>query len=428
MQKITVPYGKTELEFDLEDDINVTRANLNDYPVIEDFDAAVKEALAAPIGSAPLREKVAPGDRVAIIISDFTRASYRTDRYLCALLNECNAGGVPDENIDVVIATGYHPAATEEEKHILAGEEACSRVRVESHNCRAKDLVYYGKTVRGNDVYINNTVATADKVVLTGGICYHTFAGFGGGRKSIAPGVAGFSTIEGNHQNCFDKTVKYGIDPHCNSGILEDNPVSEEMFEIAAMVKPAFLVNVVVNDHGDFCGVVAGDWKEAYFKGVEIIKKIYSVKLDRKFDAAIISNGGAPKDVNLYQSVKGLHNAMFAMNKGSSVVLCAQNFGGMGPEGYIKGFRMGGYEKLWEYLKNERYDPEMAISILTMRYTQHMKVYVITDLPDEDIELAGMIPVKTPAEAWERIKADKPGLKDVMVLPCGALTCPTVEC
>jgi nickel-dependent lactate racemase len=95
---------------------------------------------------------------------------------------------------------------------------------VESHNCRANDLVYYGKTVRGNDVYINHTVATADKVVLTGGICYHTFAGFGGGRKSIAPGVAGFSTIEGNHQNCFDKTVKYGIDPHCNSGILEDNP------------------------------------------------------------------------------------------------------------------------------------------------------------------------------------------------------------
>jgi nickel-dependent lactate racemase len=160
---------------------------------------------------------------------------------------------------------------------------------------------------------------------------------------------------------------------------------------------------------------------------VEIIKEIYGVKMDRKFDAAIISNGGAPKDVNLFQSVKGLHNAKFAMNPGASVVLCAKCFEGIGPEGYVKGFQMGSYEKLWEYLRFERYDPEMAISLLTMRYLRHMKVYLISDLSDEEVRLAGMIPVKTPAEAWSLIVTDKPGLEDVMVLPCGALPCPIVE-
>ncbi|NCB51717.1 MAG: nickel-dependent lactate racemase [Clostridia bacterium] len=427
MQKIAVPYGDTQLDFVLDEGLDITHVNLNDYPVLENFEAAAAEALANPIASERLCDIVKPGEKVAVIISDFTRASYRTDLYLATLLDQCNAGGVPDSDITVVIATGYHAEATEEEKRILAGDEACRRVKVESHDCHAPDLVSYGKTLRGNDVYINHTVAAVDKVVLTGGICYHTFAGFGGGRKSVAPGVAGFSTIEGNHQNCFDRENEYEIDPMCNSGILDGNPVSEEMFEIAAMVNPAFLVNVIVNDHGSFCGIVAGDWREAYAEGVEIIKKIYGVRLDRKFDAAIISNGGAPKDVNLFQSVKGLHNAKFAMNPGASVVLCAQCFEGIGPEGYVKGFRMGSYEKLWEYLRYERYDPEMAIALLTMRYLRHMKVYLISDLPEDLVKLAGMTPVKTPAEAWSLILKDKPALKDVMVLPCGALTCPIVE-
>lgn len=427
MQRIDLPYGEGSLTFDIEDGIAVTRLELNDYPVLKDFDAALDAALASPIASPRLEQQVKPGDKVAVIISDFTRASYRTDRYLARLLDLCNAGGVPDEDITVVIATGYHEAATEEEKLILAGEEACRRVRIESHDCRAKDLVHYGRTVRGNEVYINRTVAEADKVILTGGICYHVFAGFGGGRKSIAPGVAGFSTIEGNHQNCFDRKVKYEIDPRCNSGILEGNPVSEEMFEIAAMVKPCFLVNVIVNDHGDFCGVVAGDWRKAYYAGVEIIKQIYGVHIHRTFDAALISNGGAPKDVNLFQSVKGLHNGLFAMNDGASVVLCAECFNGFGPEGYRKGFEVGSYEKLWEMQKYERYDPEMAISLLTMRYLRKLKVYLISGLPDEEVRLAGMTPVKTPAEAWELIKRDKPGLSELMVLPCGALTCPIVD-
>lgn len=427
MSKIIVPYNNTELSFEVEDSIKVTEVTLNDYPVLEDFDAEVDRVLANPTASPRLCEIVKPGDKVAIIISDFTRASYRTDRYLAKLLNECNAGGVPDVNIDVVIATGYHDPATPEEILALAGAEAVSRVRITNHNCKADDLVHYGRTVRGNEVYINRIVAEADKIVLTGGICYHTFAGFGGGRKSIAPGVAGFSTIEGNHQNCFDKEHDYEINPLCVSGNLKGNPVSDEMFEIAGMVGPAFMVNVVVNDHGDFCGIVAGDWKEAYFEGVEIIKKIYGVKIDHKFDAAIVSNGGAPKDINLFQSVKGVNNGIFALNDGASMVLCASCFNGFGPPGYVKGFEMGGFEQLWHYLRFERYDPEMAISFLTMGYLKHVKVYLISELSDEEVIRAGMIPVKTPEEAWNRIKEDKPDLKELMVIPCGALTCPIVE-
>ena len=428
MQKVTVPYYKSSLDFELADDLEIVQLHINDCEPIADFDAAVDEALAHPIASAPIPELVKPGQTAAVIISDMTRASYRTDLYLCKILNQLNAGGIPDENITVVIACGYHAPATPEEEKILAGEEACRRVKIESHNCRADDLVSYGKTVRGNNVYINHTVATADHVVLTGGICYHTFAGFGGGRKSIAPGVAGAETIEGNHRNCFSRETRYEIYPKATSGYLEGNPVSEEMFEIAEMVKPSFLVNVIVDDHGQMVGLVAGDWKEAYYAGVEKIRKIYGVPMHETFDAAIISNGGYPKDINLFQSVKGLHNACFVMNPGSSVVLCADCFDGFGPEGYRKGFTdFDGYKALWD-AQNEHYDPEMAISLLTMRYLQKIhKVYLISSLPDEEVRMAGMIPVKTPEEGWARVLEDKPDLKKVMVLPCGALTCPILE-
>ena len=425
MQKVSVPYYKSTMEFELADDLEISELHIHACEPIADFGAAVDEALAHPIASKPIPELVKPGETAAVIISDMTRASYRTDLYLCKILNQLNAGGIPDENITVVIACGYHAAATEEEKRILAGEEACRRVRIESHNCHADDLVHYGKTVRGNEVYINHTVATADHVILTGGICYHTFAGFGGGRKSIAPGVAGASTIEGNHRNCFSREHRYEIYEKATSGYLDGNPVSEEMFEIAAMVKPTFLVNVIVDDHGQFVGLVAGDWKEAYLAGVEKIKKIYGIEMHETFDAAIISNGGYPKDINLFQSVKGLHNAGFVMNPGSSVVLCADCFDGFGPEGYRKGFTdFADYNALWD-AQNAHYDPEMAISLLTMRYLQKMtKVYLISSLPDEDVRLAGMIPVKTPEEAWAHVCEDKPDLKKVMVLPGGALTCP----
>lgn len=428
MQHIKVPYNKTELEFQLADDLKVTELKIKDCPPIADFDAAVDAALANPIGSKPLAELVSPGETAAVIISDMTRASYRTDLYLCKILDQLNAGGIPDEEITVVVACGYHEPPNEEEKIILAGKEAYGRVKIEAHDCHADDLVDYGKTVRGNEVLINHTVATADKVILTGGICYHTFAGFGGGRKSIAPGVAGASTIEGNHCNCFSKENRYELYPKATSGYLDGNPVSEEMFEIAAMVKPAFLVNVIVNDHGQFVGLVAGDWREAYLVGVEKIREIYGIEMHETFDAAILSNGGYPKDINLFQSVKGLHNACFVMNPGSSAVLCADCFDGFGPAGYRKGFTdFASYNELWD-AQSKHYDPEMAISLLTMRYLQKIsKVYLISSLPDEDVRLAGMIPVKTPEEAWAHILEDKPNLKKVMVLPCGALTCPILK-
>jgi len=425
VQTVTVPYGNTQLEFRIADDLEVTRLELNEYPELENFEKAFEQALAEPIGSKPLRQIVNPGEKVVIIISDMTRAYYNTHAYLPRLLDELNAGGIPDKDITVVIATGYHAAATEEEKRILAGERAYQRVRIESHDCHAKNLVYFGRTANGNEVYINNTVAKADRVVLTGGISYHTFAGFGGGRKSIAPGVAGFNTIEENHKLCFGKE-RYTLDPMCNSGILEGNRLSEEMFEIMDMVKPCFLVNVIINDRGNFAAVVAGDPKKAYMAGVEIVKKIYGVPVKNKYDVAIISSGGYPKDINLFQAVKGLHNASFIMNQDSAVVLCCECREGIGPDGYVKGLKYSSYNALWDAL-NERYDPEAAISLRTMLYNKQMKVYVITDLSDEEVCLAGMIPVHSPEEAWERICADKKGFKKVAVFPCGALTFPILE-
>lgn len=284
---------------------------------LADVAAAVRAAVRQPIGTPPLRQVVHKGDKVAVVASDVTRAWIHFEQLLPPLLDELNDAGVPDEDITLVVALGAHRLHTDQDNLQVYGREVVNRVKIiQSQAQRSEDFAYVGTTTRGVKVYLNKHVLAADKVILTGGIVYHLMAGFGGGRKSVLPGIAGYDTIQGNHSFCLHAEVGKGISAACVSGKLTGNDMHDDMMEMAAMLNPTFLVNAVFTPEGQFARIVAGHWDKAWREGCKTVEKIFGVPISGLADVVIASAGGYPKDINLYQGSKTVDNAFMALKPG----------------------------------------------------------------------------------------------------------------
>ncbi len=289
---------------------------------LADVPAAVQTALRNPIGTPPLVAVVKPGETVAIIVSDITRAWIKASQFLPTLLDELNAAGVPDKDIFIMISLGAHRPHTEEEDIQVCGAAVCHRVRIYQHDAMDKDdLTYVGTTSRGVAAWVNKRVMDADRVILTGGIVYHLMAGFGAGRKAVMPGISGYETIQANHRFCLHPQVGQGINPNCMSGKTNGNEMHEDQMEITAFVDPDFLLNVVFTPEGKFAGIFAGHWQTAWEAGCRKVEEIFGIPITAKADLVIASAGGYPKDINLYQGTKTLDNAYMATKKGG-VAIC----------------------------------------------------------------------------------------------------------
>ena len=367
---------------------------------LTDVEAAVKEALHHPIGSAPLRDVVQKGDKVAIIASDITRKWVRHDLFLPTLLSELNAAGIPDADIFLVVALGAHRHHTAEENILTFGQQVVDRIGiVQSHAPETDQFVYIGKTSRGNEVSINKHVVNADKVIMTGGIVHHLMAGFGGGRKSIVPGVAAYSTIQANHSLCLHNVVGQGVSPECIAGKLLNNPMHEDLVEMAALLKPAFILNAVFTPSGEFASFVAGHWYEAWLAGCTMAQEIFGVSINGKADVVIASAGGFPKDINLYQGSKSIGNAFMAAKPDGVVILLLECRDMMEPPDFSDWFN---YESL--------YDREIALrkaftvpGFIALKLGAMAKEipHILVSLPQnkEFIEKAGMIAATSIEEA-----------------------------
>lgn len=312
------PYGKTRLPVCAPGDLLVPRS----AEPIADETRAVQDALDHPIGRPPLREIVHPGERVAIVVNDITRLT-RTDLILPPVLQTLNDAGIPDRDIFIVFALGIHRRQTEAEQRLIVGDEVYSRIRCFDHV--ADDdaaLVEIGTTRFGNRVEINREVWDADRIVLTGEIIYHLIAGYSGGRKSLAPGVAGFRTTTFNHRMIFD--------PDCRSGKLDGNPAHEDLLEACRMADPDFLVNVVLSPEGKLIRVVAGHYDLAHREGCRTVDQMLRVQVPEPYDLIVASAGGFPVDIDLRQAHKGLENACQALRPGGSILFYAECPSGAG--------------------------------------------------------------------------------------------------
>lgn len=426
MEEFELRLGKQVVKVSLPAEKIVGIVEGKPYEPIADIEAAVKEALRNPIGSPPLSEIIKAGDKVAIVASDITRAWARFDIFLPHIFNELNKAGVPDSDIVLIVALGAHRINTPEEHVIVYGQEVVDRVNiVQSYAPIAEDFAYIGTTSRGVPVSINKKILNADKVILTGGIVYHLMGGFGGGRKSILPGVAGYATIQGNHSFCLSEVVGQGTNPNSASGKLDGNLMNEDMIEIAGMVNPDFIFNVTQTGEGKIARFFAGHWLKAWLEGCKTVEEIFGVPITEKADLVIASAGGYPKDINLYQANKTMDNAIMACKEDGVVILLMELPDINEPPDFSGWFN---YESLYDReqaLRKEFTVPGWAA--LKVGELAKKVPNIIVTLPRNKafIEKAGMFPVTTIQEAVA-LAEEKLGRKDytIMLLPNGANTVP----
>jgi nickel-dependent lactate racemase len=316
MVDVWLPYGKTEICVRVPTRNFLGSIDPREKTSVPDGKAEVARALREPIGSKRLSEIVKPESRVAIVVDDATRPS-PSHVIVLPLLDELTAAGVRNENLTIVFGCGTHRAVKREEAALLLGEDVLGRVKSVSHDSKCQDLVYVGTTQKHETkVFLNRIFAEADVKILTGDVCFHYFAGYGGGRKSILPGVCGEESIKHNHGMVLDENAK--------TGVLDGNPVNEDMVEAARMARVDFTLNVVTNSKGEVVRAFAGDLEQVFLEGVKLVDEMYRVTVDRKADIVVVSSGGNPADVNLYQAWKGVDNALEAVKRGGVIVLVAE--------------------------------------------------------------------------------------------------------
>ena len=293
-------------------------------------DEVILDALAHPIGTPRLSELVKPGNTVCIVISDVTRAWQRMSVYLPHIVKELNDAGIEDKEIRFLSALGYHRKHTPEEHMKLLGPELLRRFQIIDHDCLDKaNLVHVGTTSRGTPVTINRVAAEADRLVLTGCCTYHPWVGWGGGKKSLLPGISSIESIQKNHLMTIDEQGRQR--PEVASGNIKDNPIHLDMLEVASIVKPTFMFNVIMGHNGKIARAVCGDTLAAHDVGRGIVDELYEVPIQELADITISSQGGYPKDIDVCQTGKGIYHTQAATKPGGWIIILSDCTEGLGP-------------------------------------------------------------------------------------------------
>jgi nickel-dependent lactate racemase len=375
----------------------------------------LREALARPIGTARLRDMVRPGQEVAIVTSDMTRPC-PSERLLPLVLDELVAGGVSTGAMRVVMALGLHRPMTEAEIETSVGTEVYHRVQVINHD--PADTVRLGTTSAGTPVEIFRPLVEADVRICLGNLELHYFAGYSGGAKAILPGCASRATLNANHAMM--------VRPEAAAGRLAGNPVRTDIEEGTAMLGVNFILNVLVDGRHRIVGAVAGDVTGAHRRGCEMVAQRGIVEIQQRADIVLVSAGGYPKDVNLYQAQKALDNAAYAVRDGGIVILvaeCPEGFGNQTCETWMteasspdevlariqQTFVLGGHKAA-------------AISAVQKR----AGVYLVSALPEDLVRRCRMTPFGTLDQATEAAFGALGNAARLLVLPQGGSVLPLI--
>ncbi len=398
-----LPFGRTEVSIDIPSKYNVKLIKPDNTESASDEIKEIKRALKAPINSRRLFEIAREGRKAVIIVSDTTRPT-PTRKLLPPLISELKAGGI--EDVTVVFGLGIHRKQTEDEKKAILGE-LYGKVNAIDHD--VNDCVYLGTTKRGTPVEILRMVADADIVICTGAIEFHYYAGYSGGAKSILPAVSSKRSIDANHALM--------LDPNSSAGRL-DSPVRDDFEEAARLLGIDFILNVVLNDRKEIIFAFAGDYIEAHRKGVAFLDKLSRIKVVPS-DIAIVSPGGWPKDIDIFQSHKALEHVKNAVKDGGSIILVAECREGYGNKvfeewlGYDRnevidkfksGFVMGGHK-----------------AALIAALSKRLDLYLVSSLPAEMARRAYFIPA-TLEEALEGALAKHGEKAKIIMMPYGGST------
>lgn len=397
MKSIKLPYGKGTLTANIPDERfnGVLVSKMTEYVAEKSETELVADALAHPIGTPRLSEMAIGKKNVVIISSDHTRP-VPSKVIMPQLLAEVRKGN-PDADITILISTGLHRATTQEELKDKFGDEIYNNEKIVVHDCDdAANLVDIGKLPSGGELIINKIAYEADLLIAEGFIEPHFFAGFSGGRKSILPGIASRETVSYNHNAEF-------IDhPRARTGVIDGNPIHEDMLYAARAAHLAFVCNVVVSAEHKVLYAAAGDCDRAQTAGRNFLLKYCQVdKIPA--DIVISTNGGYPLDQNIYQAVKGMTAAEATVNEGGVIIMCASSTQGHAAPVFYETFKNEpDIEKLMAQFRatpKEKTIPDQWQSQIFVRVLQRADVIYISEAPDEMVKNMHLIPAHSVDEA-----------------------------
>jgi lactate racemase len=409
-------FGDGEIEFSLPTKAQVLLPRKT--KPLANPETAIRELLDKPIGCPPFAEVMRTRGTVAIVVNDETRVA-RTEVFLPILLDALNGVGVEDRRIFAVIANGTHRPMTTAEIRNKLGPAASQRIRVYNHHAKTGKMVHVGTTRAGTAVAYNKRVMDADRIVLTGSIIYHFFAGYGGGRKALFPGVAAYGSIERNHL--------LTLDPRSTFGRLAGNPVDEDIQEAVAFRRPDFLLNTVLDEDKRIVGVVAGEYRQAHAAGCRIVDRVYGSPVPEPADLVIASCGGYPKDINVFQSHKTMENAIRVTRKGGVAIIVAECRDGIGPSNFVAWLRRYEHAADMEAQLRRRFEFGAHKAYFLARLTEKADVLLVSAIPARSLQGLFVQPVASMEEALKRAHAKLGPNPRTYVLPQGGLVFPWVE-
>lgn len=417
MKTIPIPYYTSTLDLHV-DEKNlkaVIVAKMHDFKTEKTEKELVQDALDHPIGSRKLSEIAAGKKKVVLVTSDHTRA-VPSKITIPLELAEIRKGS-PDAEITILIATGLHRPTTEEEQRRMFGDEIVDHEHISVNKAfEPEDFVLKGTLPSGAEFHVNKLAAEADLVITEGFIEPHFFAGFSGGRKSILPGICSQETVNENH------SYKAIASPYAKTGVLEHNPIHEDMVCAARMINTQFILNVALNSEKKVIAAWAGDLEKAHAEGVAFIRE-WSQCESITGDIVVTSNGGYPLDQNLYQSPKAVATAEACAGEDGVIVMCCSCKDGMGGTHFAKLIQMGTPEEIDAYLSKipaketipEQWCPQIYSRILK----KHRMILVTTYLDEDTVRRCNMIPAHDLDQAMKIAYEMKGENASVVVIPDG---------
>jgi len=414
--KVSIPYGKDQVEFQVSESNLMGVFRPRTVQGVENESKAIHDALLNPIGSEPLQQIAKGKNRVVIIATDVTRPT-KDHVIVPAILDVLAQAGVREDGIKVIIGRGQHREMTQQEVERKLGREVLDRVTVVQHT-PDRNLVDLGTTSRGNTILVNSEVVKADLRISTGNIVPHRYAGFGGGGKSILPGVCGRETIYRNHL--------YIIEGKSGPGVVENNPIRMEMDEAAELVGLDFIVNTVMNSEGRIVKVFSGHFLSAHREGMKFAKDLLGVRLPSK--AEVVVSSGSPMDINFYQASKALEMGDAVVADGGAFILASPCYEGIGEKDLYRFLTLKSPEEILSQIKQPKRGANLVYAVVAYLMARTREridiIWVSKGLKKKQVEAMGFKKVESIQtavnESLERCEEDS----RVAVFPQGPITLP----
>lgn len=396
MPVVKFPYGYDNLEYDIPSDRlqAVLVSNMHHYKPELSQEELVRTALEHPIGTPKLSVMAEGKKKVVLIASDHTRP-VPSKIIVPQMLAEIRKGS-PDADITILISTGCHRETTLAEIEAKFGQDIVNSEKIVVHDCDKSEMVYLGKLPSGGNIILNKLAVEADLLVSEGFIEPHFFAGFSGGRKSVLPGIANRETVIYNHN------AEFIAHPGSRTGLVQNNPIHNDMLYACRVAKLAFICNVVINSDKEVIYAVAGDCDLAHIEGRQFLASKCQVKAIPS-DIVITTNGGYPLDQNIYQAVKGMTAAEATVKENGVIIMLAKSNDGHGGNEFYKTFaEEKNLDRMLETFLStpkEKTRVDQWQSQIFARVLKHARVIYVSDAPAEIVRELHMLPATSIDEA-----------------------------